>query len=401
MSKVAWPPQPSNPSIDGTVWHYRGAYALAQAYVLGDLVTSGTIMYLATAGIPAGARPGTDARWVLITVGAQGERGQQGVPGADGANGAPGAQGDKGATGPVGTPGGLGPFTWNDIDLSSNGWTADPTNPPQIAIDATDTVWLRGEATPPTDSDDTTITSLPTWARPPYKHDYDAFYQRVQIFGDHFGTSGGLVMADDIDHAVHLATSFRVTPADPHIVGTRGVPYTPFAGELEWERSGATTMRITGSGVKVAGPDMWYLFKYQSDAPLPIDPTLAALLLPYRFGADLLTLNGDHTVEHDGTVSRYYGTPGEGTATITLDPGTGPVTYHTTDLRLWVDPFWAPGETPPDADARQVYDSAQLSWGDFPFEGRDLPFAGGSLDLSLQWTLEEIDVTFDLPFMDF
>lgn len=208
MPRISYPPRPVEPRAPGALpWHYRGAFRSATAYRIGDLVTVGSIMYLATVDIPAGTTPASDLRWAPVSVAARGPLGARGPDGAPGDPGPEGPVGPKGDIGLAGAPTNVPPFTWTDLVLE-NGWTASPTNPPQWARDASDTVWIRGEV----DNDVATngvIAHVPEIATPAATHQFVAFFQNVQVLGASFVNAGAIV-AFDTAHAAHLATCYRV-----------------------------------------------------------------------------------------------------------------------------------------------------------------------------------------------
>lgn len=218
MTKVSWPPSGGSSTI---AWVNRGEWDGVTAYVKGSIVTHGvTGTWLAAADAAIGDEPGVAATWVAIlpalATGAVGPVGPAGPAGPPGAPGAQGAQGDPGVVGPPGFPGARGPkgdpapvgsptIQWNDLAVEGD-WVPDPVAPPQWAIEADATVWLRGAAS---GGSSTLVTHVPDVILPATAHWWDGYFQRARLLGRTYAAPQlGSIMADEVNTTVTLDTSY-------------------------------------------------------------------------------------------------------------------------------------------------------------------------------------------------
>lgn len=196
MSKIYWPPQPATVVGPGTVkWNYKGAWKSGAAYTIGDVVTVGSVTYLASEAIPPGTIPSQDARWVPVGASQPGAKGDKGDAGTPGAPGAPAVNFSP-------------PVDWKDLVLE-NGWAAKPGDTPQWGEEADGTVWLRGIADHLA-ATSSIIAHLPNAALPFNSHYWWGFFQGVHILGPGYAApQGGAIVADGIATDAALFTSYR------------------------------------------------------------------------------------------------------------------------------------------------------------------------------------------------
>lgn len=213
MSQITWPPTAT--AVQLIPWSFWGPYDPATDYPKSAVVTYNGDTWLAADDVAAGDAPGPGKpEWGLLVV-----HGADGADGADGAGGPAGPQGVPGLDAPP--PVYDDALVWTDIVLE-NGWVADPDDPPQWAMEADGTVWLRGTANDGTNS---IVGHLADAQLPADRH----------VWGGSSDTGGtvngmtftleahGAIVARASSTTIHLSTSYKNATAVSGGSGNSGV----------------------------------------------------------------------------------------------------------------------------------------------------------------------------------
>lgn len=251
MAQITWP---GGQAATPILWHYRGAWDPAVAYVPGDAVShdsgDGDRSWVTSAATAAGDEPGVDSAWVPVAaVATSGPAGPPGPQGAAGVSNVPGPPGPAGAAGPSGNP---APVTWHPLALE-NAATSPGDNPAQWGLTADGSVWLRGIAVP---GSSTTVAHLPAAVLPPGDHLWGNYFanNKVKLLGGgHVAPDKGAIRADSVAGGqVSLATSYAIDSvfsydgkahlkfirADPPLIGATDADLAAWAqnnvGVVNW-----------------------------------------------------------------------------------------------------------------------------------------------------------------------
>ncbi len=216
MAQITWPP--SATAVTLIPWSLYGDYTPDGEYPRGAVVLYNGDTWLAEDDVPTDDPPDeAKPEWSLLI-----------RKGADGADGADGAVGPAGVAGPQGVPGlDAIPSTWDstlvwtDIAME-NDWVADADDPPQWAMEADGTVWLRGTAT---DGSNSIVGHLADAQLPADRH----------VWGGSSDTGGtvngmsftleahGAIVARASSTTIHLSTSYKNATAVSGGSGNSGV----------------------------------------------------------------------------------------------------------------------------------------------------------------------------------